>query len=54
MISTTRHAFKRKGSQYNHYEQLETIRRIATIKAVGATFVNGITNKYDAKFPKEL
>jgi hypothetical protein len=30
------------------------VRRIVTIKAVGTTFINGITNKYEGNFPKQL
>lgn len=33
--------------QRQKYSQLETVRRVAVIEAVGKTFINGITNKYD-------
>ena len=36
------------------YESLETVRKVATRKAIGIKFINGVSNKYDANFPKSL
>lgn len=53
MISTSRTSLKKKGSAMK-YEQLETIRKIAVIPATGTRFVNGVSNKYEGRFPREL
>ncbi len=37
-----------------HYQQLQTIRKVAIVRSTGIRFVNGISNKYDAAFPENL
>lgn len=53
MISTSRNLVKKKSSSIK-YEQLETVRKVAVIPATGTRFVNGVSNKYEGRFPKEL
>jgi hypothetical protein len=43
-----------KSKTVNRYDSLQTVRRIAILRAKGTKFFNGISNKYDAEINEAL